>query len=184
MKKVIIIHGWEGTPERNWLPWLKKELVGRGYEVDVPLMPETETPKIQAWVNKLKEVVGQPNSDTYLIGHSIGCQTVLRYLETIDQPIGGALFVAGWFNLENLEDEESKAIAGPWINTPIDIEKVKQVLPKSTLLISDNDDYGAFEENKEKFSQFVSDIVVLHNAEHITKAEEPAVLEQFENLTR
>ena len=26
MKRVFIIHGWEGHPENAWFPWLKKEL--------------------------------------------------------------------------------------------------------------------------------------------------------------
>ena len=30
MKKVFIIHGWEGYPEEGWFPWLKKELESRG----------------------------------------------------------------------------------------------------------------------------------------------------------
>lgn len=40
MKKVYIIHGWEGYPEENWLPWLKLELESGGFEVNVPQMPE------------------------------------------------------------------------------------------------------------------------------------------------
>ena len=76
--------------------------------------------------------------------------------------------MAGWFNLENLEDEETKEIAKPWIETPIDLKKVRAVLPKSTLIISDNDPYDCFEENKKKFAEVGSKIIVLPNAGHIT----------------
>ena len=26
MKRVFIIHGWDGYPEEGWFPWLKEEL--------------------------------------------------------------------------------------------------------------------------------------------------------------
>lgn len=182
MKRVFIIHRWGGNPDKEWMPWLKTKLKNIGYEVYVPAMPNTDTPEINAWVSHLAQVVGIPDKDTYFIGHSIGCQTILRYLETIETAVGGAVFVAGWFNLENLEDDESKIIAEPWIKTPIDIQEIKKVLPKSILVISENDDYGAFKENTEKFAQFVNHTAVLPNAGHITQTEEPAILSQFENL--
>ena len=182
MKRVIIIHGWGGSPDTNWLPWLKTELEKRGYEVSAPSMPDTDAPAIGPWVKHLAEVVGTPDKDTYFVGHSIGCQTIFRYLETIDTPVGGAVFVAGWFNLENLEDEESEKIAEPWVKTPIDISKINKVLPKSVLIISDNDPYGAFEENKQRFSELMSRVVVLPNVGHITESEEPAILSRCLDL--
>lgn len=184
MKKVFIVHGWGGAPDKNWIPWLKSELQNLGYEVTVPKMPDTEAPDIAAWVNHLASVAGTPDTNTYFVGHSIGCQTILRYLETLDQPIGGAVFVAGWFNLENLEDEESQNIAEPWIKTSINISKIKKILLKSILIISEDDDFGAFQENMEKFSQLGSQTVVLSNAGHITQSKEPSILSQFMNLVQ
>ena len=176
MKRVIIIHGWSGTPETNWLPWLKRELEKLGHEVLVPEMPDTDNPVIEKWLQKLTEIVGVPDKNTYFVGGSIGCQAILRYLETLNTGVGGAIFVAGWFNLENLESEDEEKISKPWIETPIDLEKVKLVLSKSILIISDNDPFGAFEENKEKFNNFVTKEIVLHNAGHIDGLEYPEIL--------
>ena len=58
MKRVIIIHGWYGSPEEKLFVWLKLELEKQGHSVQVPTMPNTETPVIKDWVNKLSEVVG------------------------------------------------------------------------------------------------------------------------------
>ena len=181
MKRVFIVHGWGGTPEKEWLPWAAEALRTQGYEVYVPAMPNTEDPEIGAWVAKLAELVGAPDAETYFIGHSIGCQTILRYLETIDTLVGGAVFVAGWFNLEGLEGDEIE-IGKPWIETPIDIAKVASVLPKSVLVISDDDPYGAFEENKQKFAELGSREVVLHAADHICEPQEPAILSAFQDV--
>lgn len=169
MKRVIIVHRWEGSSQDDWRPWLKAELEKLGCEVFVPDMPDTDVPVIEKWVNKLSEVVGKPDANTYFIGHSIGSQTILRYLETVNTPVGGAIFVAGWFNLDNMEDEEVKEIAKPWIETLIDLQKVKSVLPQSTLIISDNDPYGCFEENRKKFGEMVTKEIVVSHAGHFTE---------------
>jgi predicted alpha/beta hydrolase family esterase/uncharacterized protein YoaH (UPF0181 family) len=185
-KRAIIVHGWDSHPGQAWLPWIKKELESKGYKVEVPTMPHTENPTIDDWVKYLSDTVGKPDKNTFFIGHSIGCQTILRYAETLKEPIGGAIFVAGWFNLDNLETEEEKVIAKPWNTTPIDFSKVREVLPKSTLIISDNDPYGAFEENKKKFSELGSKIVVLHEAGHINGesgySKLPEAIAELENL--
>ncbi len=178
MKTIYIIHGWGGSSQGNWIPWLSKQLSQKGFNVVAPDMPNSEEPAIEEWVGHLQTLVLSPGTDTYFVGHSVGCQAIMRFLETKEHPVGGALFVAGWFDLENLEDEESKDIARPWTETPIDIKNLKIILPKSTLIISDNDDYGAFEENRKKFSEFVTKEVVLHNAEHITGKEYPEILSE------
>lgn len=188
MKRVFVVHGWGGSPHGGWHSWLKTELEKLGYQVFSLEMPATETPVIEKWVNYLSEAVGVPDNETFFIGHSVGCQTILRYLEAINTPVGGAVFVAGWFNLENMESEADKEIARPWLETPIDLNKIQRALPKSTLIISDNDPYGAFEENKQKFVELGSKILVLHNAGHISASdgfsEVPVVIEQLQELVK
>lgn len=192
MKRIIIVHQWMAGADGDWRPWLKSELEKKGYEVLAPEMPGIDTPVIEKWVSKLSEIVGEPNKDTYFIGHSIGCQTILRYLDAhVFKPletVGGAIFVAGWFNLKNLEDEETEKIAEPWIAKPINAVKIKTILPKSALIISDNDPYDCYEENKERFEEFGSRIITISKAGHFTEedgyAEFPEVLSELINITK
>src|SRR3989344_2698667 len=163
MKRVFIVHGWGGNPSSGWVPWLRNALEARGYQVNAPIMPNADAPVIKDWVKHLTDIVGTPDKETYFVGHSIGCQTILRYLETVDKPVGGAVFVAGWFNLENLESDKVKQIAKPWIEIPINMEKVKSVLPKSTLIISETDPFECFEENRQKFGKTISFVTILPN---------------------
>ena len=80
---------------------------------------------------KLKEVAGDVDESTYFVGESIGCQGVLRYLETLDSDIkiGGVVLIAPWMKLDEKtireEWEDAVEIARPWEETPIDWEKVK-----------------------------------------------------------
>ena len=184
MKRIFIIHGWGFAPRNNFYPWLKSELEKLGYKVFAPDMPDTDTPVIEAWVNHLRDLVGTPDKNTYFIGHSIGCQTILRYLETISTPVGGAIFVAGWFNLTN-QDEEEKVIAKPWIETPIDYAKVKVNLTSSVAILSDNDPYVPYEETKRNFEiRLGSEVVTIPGAGHITSGDGfgpfPQLVEIFE----
>lgn len=150
MKRVIIVHGWSGHPKEAWFPWMKKELEKRGFNVEVPKMPNTDHPKIKSWVPFLAKIVGKSNKDTYLVGHSIGCQTILRYLASLpkDVKIGGVLFVAGWFKLSNLGTEEERKVAKPWLNTAINFAKVRLHTKKFAAIFSDNDPYVPLENVK------------------------------------
>lgn len=186
MKRIIVVHQWMSGVDGDWRPWLKAELIKLGYEVFVPEMPDIDNPVIEKWVIKLAEMVGIPDQNTYFIGHSIGCQAIIRYLETIKTPIGGAIFVAGWFNLNNLENVQVEEIAKPWIETPIDFERIKNVLPKATLIISDNDPYDCFDENKKAFEKIVTKTIIVPNAGHLSSDEGftklPIILDELNNL--
>lgn len=141
-KRVFIVHGWDGNPEEGWFPWLKKELERKGFQVQVPAMPKPTEPRIEAWVSYLAKTVGEVDENTFFVGHSIGCQTILRYLESLPagKKVGGAVFVAGWFTLMNLKTGEEQEIARPWLETPIDLEKIKQHAKKFFALFSDDDE--------------------------------------------
>src|SRR3989338_307101 len=141
MKRVFIVHGWGGRPDEAWFPWIKKELEDKGYKVFIPAMPETDEPKMELWIPFLSQLVGKPDLNTFFVGHSIGCQTIIRYLETLPEgtKIGGAVFVAGWVNISYFGAQEEKRIAGPWVNTPRDDEKIKRTVNKAIAIFSDND---------------------------------------------
>lgn len=154
-KRAYIIHGWGDSPESGWLPWLKTSLKDKGFQVFVPAMPDTDMPDITKWIGYLTELVGTPDENTYFVGHSIGCQAIMRYLQTIDGTIrvGGVVLVAGWFELQNLNEEE-KIVAKPWLETPIDFAKIREAVGEHiTVLLSDNDPFGALEKNKKIFEQ-------------------------------
>lgn len=171
MKRAFIVHRWDGTPKSDWYPWLKKELEKKGFKVEVPTMPNTSEPKINDWVNHLKKVVGKLDNKTSFIGHSIGCQTIIRFLEkeTYNSKLGNVVFVAGWFKLDNLEGEEVEAIANPWIDTPIDFNKIKPKLSKLSVFLSTNEPHGFIEENSKMFKEGLdAKIIILKDRGHFT----------------
>ncbi len=172
-KRVFIIHGWGGSPDEHWLPWLKNELTKRGFEVTAPQMPNTDAPVIEEWIRHLSQSVGEVDEHTYFVGHSVGCQAIMRYLETqAGKKAGGCVFVAGWFKLQNLENEEEERIAEPWQRDDIDFPKLKEVTGNFIVLNSTDDDYGAVEENKKLFEEKLgAKVVIMRNKGHFTESD-------------
>ena len=183
MKRVFIVHRWSGNPEADWYPWLKGELQKAGFEVHVPKMPDTDKPVIEAWVGALAAEVGAVDAETYFVGHSIGCQTIMRFLERQNARAGGAVLVAGWVNLANLEDAETKEIAEPWIETSINFGKVQGVC-KIAVFLSDADPYDCYDENKDTFERNLgANVITVRGAGHFTEAdgwsEAPSVFDEI-----
>lgn len=171
-KRIFIVHGWSGSPHSDWMPWLKKELEAKGLQVFVPQMPDTDEPRIAKWVPALAQAVGKADDETYFVGHSMGCQAIIRYLETLPEGIGvgGAVFVAGFFrHITNLEPEpEAEDVEREWINTPIDTNKAKGHLSKSIAIFSDNDPYVTLDNQEDFKNKLNSEILIEHARGHYT----------------
>ena len=171
MKKAYIIHGWGGYPNECWFPWLKQKLEKQGFKVSVPKMPNTDEPKIEVWVPFLKNLVKTPDEETYLIGHSIGCQTILRYLESLPEntKINKAVLVAGFVHLTEkvTKNQEEKDIAKPWLETPINFKKINSHVNKITAIFSNNDPYVPLSDSKIFKEKLNAEIIVLNNKGHI-----------------
>lgn len=163
-KKVFIIHGWGGHPKEGWFPWLKKELEKRSFKVVAPAMPNSDEPKIDEWVNYLSNIAREVDKNAYFIGHSIGCQAILRYLEKTkkNKKVGGVVCVAGWFKLKNLESEEEWEIAKSWLETPINFTKIKNATNDITAIFSDNDPFVP-SENKKLFASKLGAKTLIEN---------------------
>ncbi len=168
-KRVFIIHGWGGSPQNCWFPWLKNELEKKGFAVQVLSMPHSENPTITGWVNYLVNAVGEPDKNTFFVGHSIGCQTILRYIEQLQKPIGGVVCVAGFFKLLHLATNEEKEIAKPWLETRMDFKKIKELVNKIVAIFSDDDPLVPISDAKIFESKLGAKIIIEHGKEHFSE---------------
>ncbi len=146
MKRVFIIHGWGGYPEEGWFPWLKKELEERGFNVQVPAMPDPSHPQKDAWLEKLREIIGTSDEETYLVGHSLGGGAIYLYLQSLpaDQRIGGVVTVAGVASEASITNRINEVdgawdVLGPWIKTPHNWQAIKDHADFFTAIFSDTD---------------------------------------------
>lgn len=181
-KRLIIVHGYGGSPEENWFPWLKSEAEKLGLEVSVPAMPHTNAPRLDAWLSHLQAVVGTPDRDTYLVGHSLGGTIILRYLETLapDRRIGGAILVSA-FDTEIHFNELNNFTDDPWDN-----ERIKQATDHLILINSDDDPHVPLSIAKDMRDRFAAPLIIMPGAGHISASagyfELPEVLRELKNL--
>lgn len=90
-KRVILFNGWlrTYTYPRLWMKPLAEHLRATAYDgTEVLVAGNTipaQTNDIEKYVRHLAALVGPegPDEDTYLIGQSVGCQVILRYLSQL-----------------------------------------------------------------------------------------------------
>ncbi len=178
--KVVMVHGWDGNPENCWFPWLKSRL---DMKVIAPSMPNPDKPEIGPWVKTLEDL--DLGEDTVFVGHSVGCQAILRYLT--GKKAKGVVLVAPWFKLDQKTIEEepgSMEIARPWMETPIEFNSIDT---KVVCILSDNDPYVPMEENKKIIEDKLNaDVIVEHGKGHFDDSagvkELPSVLEAVKKM--
>ncbi len=170
-KRAFIIHGWDDSPNNGWFPWLKKKLEAAAVEVHVPAMPDPERPDIDTWALFLKHAVGQADGQTFFVGHSIGGQTILRYLATLpaNVKVGGAVLVAGWVTLKPAatEDEDSVAVATPWLERPLNWPKIRTHCDQFTAIVSDDDQFVPIEDSQVFLLELGAKIITEHHKRHL-----------------
>jgi len=165
--KVVIIHGYGGEPMRGFRPWLKQELEARGFEVSVPAMPTPDAPKVEEWVATIGKEVGDADGNCILVGHSLGCTAILRYLEGAERKVAGAVLVAGFVG--DMGGEFS--VLENFLEKPVEWQRVKMACPKFVAIFSDNDPYVPLSQEKIFREKLGAATLVLHARGHFSSSE-------------
>ena len=176
-RTLTVVPRWAGHADSDFYPWLARERPPGFAAVRALEMPEPKQPRIEAWVPALAQAMGrEPARNTVLLGHSVGCQTVLRYLETLPpgQSVEGALLVAAWWDVDAPWDS-----LRPWIDTPVDLARVRAAARRFVVLLSDNDPFTAnFQENARRWTERLgAQVLLVPGARHFNGEREPAVLD-------
>lgn len=186
MKKVFIVHGFGGTPNAGWLPWLTKELGIRGVYACVLPMPESKWPVLSKWLEEVNHAVeNSPNDEIILVGHSLGAATVLKYLE--QYPEGkkflGVVLVSGFFKPLDPEDPESNYRRfDSFFSLPVDFGKIKNKANKFFVLHSTDDPAVPFSNAEEISKTLDCELIKKEKGGHFFILSEPICYELPELL--
>ncbi|MDV5140288.1 MULTISPECIES: RBBP9/YdeN family alpha/beta hydrolase [Yersiniaceae] len=136
-KRLFIVHGFMAGPDHHWFGWLKKEAELLGMTVHIPAMPDPMAPDETAWLSALQAAVGEPDGDTWFVGHSLGCITILRYLDQQPpgRPAGGVIMVSGFSDaVPALPELEA------FTRAPLDAAQLIRHIPQRIVVASLNDE--------------------------------------------
>ena len=163
MKKVFIIHGFEGTPNGGWRPWLMAELEKLDIYACALSMPTPKNPICDEWVDEISRHIERNIEDEiYLVGHSLGTPAILRYLENAQaEPISGAVLVSGPSEKNNNRKIDN------FLEKNFNFEKIKSNC-KEFYIIHGNNDRNVPVANAEFLSQNLSgELIVVKNGGHL-----------------
>ncbi|KIG15550.1 hypothetical protein DB30_05488 [Enhygromyxa salina] len=198
---MVIVPRWSGHAGDDWYPWIRAQLSqdpGPSLQVDVVELPNPDAPVIEQCVAALQSALGtraEALRSTLLVGHSVGCQALLRYLAELragDVGVGAdneraagpehLLCIAGWWAV----DEPWPSIR-PWIDTSVALPSLQSNTAGGvTVLLSSDDPFTRdWRTNKATWEQRLdADVRVVQGGRHFNATQEPAVLQLLrERLT-
>ncbi|MEI8337993.1 MAG: alpha/beta hydrolase [bacterium] len=184
MKRVVIVHGLNGSPGEGWFPWIKKKLEDRGFSVTSSQFPLGENLTVSKWQEQLKKDCVTLDRNLFFIGHSLGCISIIRFIENLPKGVivGGAVFVAPF--IKKLKIPE----ISEFTNTSLNVEKAKSHILKSVCIISEEDPSVPFDIAMDFVNRTNSEFVIDNGKGHFGKKsgikELPSALEAILKISK
>ncbi len=97
-KTVLVLHGWDGSSTKGWIPWLRETLEKLGYTVIVPDLPHSGTPDLAEQLAFLGQYDNQIDENTIIIGHSLGAHLAAHYITQKKKKIAKLICVGPVYN--------------------------------------------------------------------------------------
>ena len=156
--KVLLIHGWQGSPSPHWQYWLNEALTKQNISCTFPRLDDDMRPIKDVWLNQIVKSLETSQADT-VITHSLGAMV--------------------WFHLcalQKVKPVERLLIVAPPRDLR-DIDVLKNFFPcetplncfakEVTLVSSDNDIYMNTKEATKMANTLQAKHMILKDAGHI-----------------
>ncbi len=178
MKNIYIFPRYSGDENSDWYKKIQREFAHKDKNIRfIPLsLPNWDRPSTEEFLTIIRETIPESkiNSNTYFIGHSIGCKAALLYLNELHTKnpklrMGGLLCVAGWWSIDKPWPPLKQ-----WIEIPIDFKGIKQICSNNIVsILSDNDPYTSDTQTNKKLWQenLSAKVVMVHDAKHFNNSE-------------
>ena len=167
MKKVFIVHGFEGSPNGGWRPWLMGELAKHEIYACALSMPSPEKPVRAEWEGEIaRHVERNAGDELFLVGHSLGVPAVLRYVMTMpaDCRLAGAVLVSG-----PCQPVKNAKIA-EFLKEPFDFAVIKSRIRKIAVIHGDDDPLVPLAHAEKLSKELGAKLIVIKNGGHLNGA--------------
>ena len=167
MPKAFLFHGTGGHSKENWLPWMKKELEDRGYETVIPDFPDADSPHPDKWYPIIDALVPEVESDSILIGHSLGGAVALRFLERIHVTLNVAAIVSPTLGIMPIKYIEGDH---PFLEGGFNWNTIRRRAEHFVVFHSDNDPYVCMANGAKAAEKLGVELSFVANAGHFNAA--------------
>lgn len=165
--KVFLFHCWGGDGRSCWSGSTADALREQGVEVVSPDFPDTQNPKLGKWLAKTRELVPkfEPKDKWVLIGHSLGCPTILQLLETFDdsERVDCVILVAGFAKDLGINEIRN------FVERDFDWKRIRKKADRFVVINSDNDPFIELAEGERVAKLLGAEFIVEHGAGHINE---------------
>ena len=163
MKKVFLIHGFQGSPNGGWRPWLMAELEKQDVYACALSMQNPDEPILSEWLEEIKRHIDKNlNDDIYLVGHSLGGTAILRYLEHFDSPNLKGVIVASAPCHQNTIDKIAN-----FLHADFNWEVMKNKVDHVAVIHGDNDPNVPVSDAEEIARQPDGKLILIPNGKHL-----------------
>ena len=180
---IYIIHGYSASPADHWFFWLKEKLEEENNKVTIIDLPTPLTPNPIEWNEALKKQIKVIDENSFFIAHSLGCITLLKFLEEsfFEKQIAGYMLVSG-FN----DSIPTLKQLNNFLKSKLDYHKLNKIT-KNKIVISAKDDYVVPIILSERLSfLFNADFIPLEKGGHFMASDGyhkfPFLLTEFKKL--
>ena len=182
----VILHGYTGRNDKNFIPWLKHELEQRGAKVQAPQLPNTDNPTEVEQVQYVLDNVAF-DENTVLVGHSLGGLVAMRVLEKLPHKIHHLMLVApavlrqfyqGSDDIDTKTGERKRFI--DHFSYDFDFDKISSQAVHKTILQDNNDS-----ESRKPSMRYIAENIgamlyeTVANKRHFVAEQEPFILEKL-----
>lgn len=167
MKKVFMVHGFGGEPNGGWRPWLMGKLAKEDIWACALSMPTPNEPKKDEWVHEISRVVGEVNTNVFLVGHSLGVPALLSYIESLPEnsKIGGIVLVSGI--IHQIPGKEKYIPINHFYEKEFNYQKIKNICLNIFIIHGYNDSAVPFEQGEELSRNLSCELISIKNGGHL-----------------
>lgn len=182
IKRFVLLHGRNGSPHKDFFPWLKANLEKAGYEVFVPVLPNGQEP------NDIEQAgfVGknfQLDEGTIIVGHSFGGVVAMRLLEGAVKT-SSVVLVSTPLSGKYLDKVDRPSVTAA-LKKGFDFEKIRGNAGNIKVLLDIGDDVVPIEDGRQLAKSLNAQLIEAKAVEgHFCGREEPVIWQNIKPAVR
>ena len=137
MKKVVLLHGYNGFPEVFY--WIKEQLEKIGCLVILTDFPIQENVRYSTWKKEFDKLYGTLDGELVVVAHSIGNPFLIKYLKEKYLDIKLYIGMAGFSDVFETNNVNLNSAIKSMNPTEDEINNFKDIIKNKICIYSDND---------------------------------------------